>query len=216
MLSQSQKNKIREIKQQYEQAGLKEVHGNDGVWRPKVTGEVLEGYYLRKEAEADNWNRDKYYFDDQGKTLDPDGQRIAINNEIAVFGSVVFDERMRRVPIGAKVAIIYCGEQRNPGKKNPTKLFTIMSDQYPGEIDQASSQSAPEMKRADYPAAQEVIKDCKTFLNNEGNNNPAPGEIVQYAEKLINDSDGPDTQLLSEVKILMAEEEKSLKNEEGE
>jgi hypothetical protein len=215
VLSQAQKTKIKEIKAKYEKEGMKEVHGNDGVWRPKTIGEVLRGIYLRVEPAADNWNRNKYYFDDKGKTLDQDGHPISLNGEIAVFGSVVFDDRMRRLPTGADVAIIYCGEQRNPGKKNPTKLFTIMSNLSPGEADNPLLQPAPEMKRAHYPAAQELIKDCKTFLNDEGNKNPTPAEIVNYAEKLINDSEDPDTQLLSEVKILMAEEEKSLKNEGG-
>jgi hypothetical protein len=215
VLSQAQKQKIREIKAKYEKEGMKEVHGNDGVWRPKTIGEVLRGIYLRVETDADNWNRNKYYFDDKGKTLDQDGQPIALNGEIAVYGSVVFDDRMRRLPTGADVAIIYCGEQRNPGKKNPTKLFTIMSDMSPGGCDTVSSQPAPEMKKADYPAAQELIKDCVTFLADEGNPNPSPVEIVNYAEKLINDSDEPDTQILTEVKILMAEKEKALKNEGG-
>ena len=159
--------------------------------------------------------QNKYYFDDKGKTLDQEGHPIALNGEIAVFGSVVFDDRMRRLPTGADLAIIYCGEQRNPGKKNPTKLFTIMSDQSPGNELNASHEPAPEMRQADYPAAQELIKDCITYLADEGKKNPTPAEIVNYAKKLINDSDEPDTQILTEVKILMAEKEKALKNEEG-
>lgn len=216
MLSKAQKAKIREIKQKYEQAGMKEVHGNDGVWRPKQSGEVLEGFYLRVETNADNWNRNKYYFYDKGKTLDQDGQPIAINDEISVYGSVVFDERMRRVPTGARVAIIYCGEQANPGKKNPTKLFTLMSDQTPREDNAPKNEKkAQKMEENDYHAARELIKDCKTFLADEGNKNPSPTEIVKYAENLINDSDNPDRKLLSEVKILMAEEEKTRKEATG-
>jgi len=215
VLSQAQKAKINEIKAKYEKKGMKEIHGNDGVWRPKIIGEVLRGIYLRVETDADNWNRNKYYFDDKGKTLDQEGHPIALNGEIAVFGSVVFDDRMRRLPTGADLAIIYCGEQRNPGKKNPTKLFTIMSDQSPGNELNASHEPAPEMRQADYPAAQELIKDCITYLADEGKKNPTPAEIVNYAKKLINDSDEPDTQILTEVKILMAEKEKALKNEEG-
>lgn len=209
MLSQAQKAKIKTIKQEYERNGFKEIHGNDGVWRPRTTGEVLEGVYLRVEPNADNWNRNKYFFDDQGKTLDLDGQPIALNGEVAVYGSVVFDDKMKKIRTGVNVAIIYCGEQANPGKKNATKLFTIMGKTNPDQVKDSSP-----MKQRDYPEARELIRDCRTFLGSEGKHNPTPTDIVKYAEKLINDSDDPNHKLLQEVKIIMAEDEKARKEQD--
>lgn len=214
-LSQAQKNKIKELKAQFEREGMKEVHGNDGVWRPKVFGEVLRGIYLRMEPDADNWNRNKYFFDDKGQTKDPDGEPIALKGEIAVFGSVVFDDKMRKIPVGANVAIIYCGEQANPGKKSATKLFTIMSTHITTPQGESEENSTVTMKKTEYPAAEDLIKDCITLLADEGNKNPTPEEIVDYATKVINDSPEPDTRTLNQVKIIMAEKVKAQKKKEA-
>lgn len=214
-LTQAQKNKIKEIKAQFEREGMKEVHGNDSVWRPKVFGEVLRGIYLRMEPDSDNWGRNKYFFDDKGQTKDKDGEPIALKGEIAVFGSVVFDDKMRKIPVGANIAIIYCGEQANPGKKSATKLFSIMSTHITTSQSESEENSKTSMKKTEYPAAEELIKDCKTLLADEGNKNPTPNDIVDYATKLTNESPEPDTQTLNEVKILMAEEVKAQKKKEA-
>ncbi|WP_321422796.1 hypothetical protein [uncultured Methanobacterium sp.] len=213
-LNQAQKNKIKEIKAQFEREGMKEVHGNDGVWRPKIFGEVLRGIFLRMEPDSDNWGRNKYFFDDKGQTKDQDGEPIALKGEIGVFGSVVFDDKMRKIPVGAEVGIIYCGEQANPGKKSATKLFSIMSKRTTSQT-VSEENSTNTMKKTEYPAAEELIKDCKTLLADEGNKNPTPNDIVNYATKLTNESPEQDTQTLNEVKILMAEEVKSQKKKEA-
>jgi hypothetical protein len=215
VLSQAQKNKIKTIKARYEGEGMREVHGRDGVWRPKIVGEVLKGVYLRVEANADNWNRNKYFFDDKCQTKDQDGQPIALKGEIAVFGSVVFDDKMSRIPTGADVAIIYCGEKANLGKKNPTKLFDIMSKKIIKPSEESNPKPRPEMKQVDKPAARELIRDCVTFLQDDGNYDPTPKDIMKYAEKLVKDGDDQDPQLLKDVESILDEKEKARKKREG-
>ena len=106
---------------------MTEIKPPDGLWRPKIVGEFLEGKYLEMEPNADNYNRNKYYFSDTGKLKDEQGNSIGVKGRIAVFGSVTLDDLMLRVPLGTDVGIIYEGEKINRGKKRPTKLFSLMS-----------------------------------------------------------------------------------------
>lgn len=214
-LTQSQKAKIKEIKRKYEQEGMKEIKGRDGVWRPTVIGESFKGEYLECVPDADNYHRNKYIFSDDGQLKDPNGRPVGQDDHLALFGGVALDDRMSWIPIGSQVAIIYCGEKPNPGYKNPTKLFTVMSDR---ELDvpvdttpttqrDESESTTPEhsnLNNFDDPRAREMIKDCKTFLDSEGKKNPTILEIADYAEEIINSEDEPDERLLDGVQIILA------------
>ena len=211
MLSKAQREKIKTIKRGYEAKGMKEVKAPDGVWRAKSIGEVLEGEYLEREEDADSYHRNKYYFTDNGMLKD-NGRPVGLNGRVAVFGSITLDERMSMIPIGANVAIIYCGEKVNQGFKAPTKLFTVMSDQEV-ELDEKEtpSQETPQHEPgpgtamvADDPQAREMIRDCKTFLDSEGKKNPSILDIADYAEKIIKSEDEPDLELLDHVHIVLA------------
>jgi len=209
-MSKAQREKIKAIKKGYEAKGMKEIKAPDGVWRPKIIGEVLEGEYLEREEDADSYHRNKYYFTDNG-TLKDNGRPVGLQGRVAVFGSITLDERMSMIPIGANVAIIYCGEKVNPGFKAPTKLFTVMSDQEiePEDKDSPSQETSHEpgpgmAMVADDPRARELIKDCKTFLDSEGNKNPSILDIAGYAEKIIQSEDEPDLELLDHVHIVLA------------
>lgn len=205
-MSKAQREKIKAIKKGYEAKGMKEVKAPDGVWRPKVIGEVLEGEYLEREEDADSYHRNKYYFTDNG-TLKDNGKPVGLNGRVAVFGSITLDERMSMIPIGANVAIIYCGEKVNPGYRKPTKLFTVMSDQ---EIEITEETSNPGKTGSvaamptDDPRARELIRDCKTFLDSEGKTNPSILEIAEYAEGIIEADETPDPELLDHVHIVLA------------
>jgi len=200
---------------------MKEIKAPDGIWRPKTIGEVLEGEYLEREEDADNYHRNKYHFTDNGQLKDPNGRPVGLKGKVAVFGSITLDERMSMIPIGANVAIIYCGEQVNQGFKAPTKLFTVMSDQ---EIELTTEEEKiPEEVKSpqanlgvDDPMARELIRDCITLLKSDGNHNPTEADIAEYAEKLINESDEPDRGLLTNVQLILAEELKKKKTEEEE
>jgi hypothetical protein len=218
MLSKVQQEKIRSIKQGYEHKGMKEVKARDGVWRPKNIGEVLEGEYLEREEDADSYHRNKYHFTDNGMLKDSNGRPVGIDGRVAVFGSITLDERMSKIPIGANVAIIFCGEKVNPGFKNPTKLFTVMSNQEieitPEEESITEEDKNAQIIGVDDPQARELIKDCITYLKDEGNHNPTEEEIAEYAKKLIYDSDEPNRELLTNVQLILAEKVKKKKAEE--
>lgn len=217
-MSKAQKEKIKAIKKGYEAKGMKEIKAPDGTWRPKRIGEVLEGEYLEREEDADNYHRNKYYFTDNG-TLKENGRPVGLNGRVAVFGSITLDERMSMIPIGANVAIIYCGEKVNPGFKNPTKLFTVMSDQeieITPEEPTLEEDEKPVNLGVDDPMARELIRDCITLLKSDGNHNPTEADIADYAEKLINESDEPDRGLLTNVQLILAEEVKKKKTGEEE
>lgn len=218
MLSKVQREKIKSIKREYEKKGMKEIKVPDGVWRPKNVGEVLEGEYLEREENADSYNRNKYHFTDNGQLKDSNGRPVGLKGRVAVFGSITLDDRMSRIPIGANVVIIYCGEKVNPGFKQPTKLFTVMSDE---EIEitpepTLEADDKPVNLGVDDPMARELIRDCITLLKSDGNHNPTEADIAEYAEKLINESDEPDRGLLTNVQLILAEEVKKKKSDEEE
>jgi hypothetical protein len=209
-----QRAKIKEIKEEYERDGLKEIKGRDGVWRPTVVGETFRGEYLERVPDADNYHRNKYVFSDEQELKDNRGRLLGLEGKISVFGGVTMDDRMEWIPLGAQVAIIYCGEKANPGIKNPTKLFTVMSDR---ELD-INEVATPKTEKPDAkggasnltgfddPEAREMIKDSRTFLDSEGKKNPTILEVADYAEKLVKSEDKPNLQLLENVQIILARE----------
>lgn len=204
MMSKVQREKIKAIKREYVKKGMKEVKAPDGVWRAKRIGEVLEGEYLEREEDADSYHRNKYFFTDNGQLKD-NGRPVGMNGRVAVFGSITLDDRMSMIPIGANVAIIYCGEKVNPGFKQPTKLFTVMSDKENEITEDSPQQSTTKTGLGiDDPMAREMIRDCKTFLDSEGNKNPSILDIANYAEELINTEDEPNLQLLDNVQLILA------------
>lgn len=200
-LSRAQKEKIRKIKRGYEQKGLREIKGIDGVWRPNTIGEVLEGEYLEFEENADSYNRNKYTFTDNGQLKDSSGKPVGLEGRVSIFGSVTLDDKMKRIPIGASVAIIFCGEKINQGVKNPTKLFTVMSD---NEEEPEEETNSSEIMPQDDPMARDLIKDCETFLDSEGKKNPSILDIANYAQKILQEDDNPDEQLLDQVHTILA------------
>lgn len=217
-MSKAQREKIKAIKREYEQEGLKEVKGRDGIWRPTDIGESFKGEYLECVPDADNYHRNKYIFSDNDGFKDSTGRPVGLDGCIGLFGSITLDDRMAWIPIGAKVGIIYCGERVNPGFKRPTKLFTVMSDE---EIEISpeptlESDDKPVNLGVDDPMARELIKDCITLLKSDGNHNPKEADIAEYAEKLINESEEPDRGLLTNVQLILAEELKKKKTEEEE
>lgn len=213
-LTQSQRAKIKEIKTKYEQEGMKEIKGRDGVWRPTVIGESFKGEYLECVPDADNYHRNKYIFSDDGQLKDSNGRPVGQDGHLALFGGVALDDRMSWIPIGSQVAIIYCGEKPNPGYKNPTKLFTVMSDREldvpvdttPSAREEEPAPKSNDLNNFDDPLAREMIKDCKTFLDSEGIKNPTPLDIAGYAEEIINSEDEPDERLLDGVQTILARE----------
>jgi hypothetical protein len=206
-LTSAQRGKIREIKEKYRKEGLKEIKGRDGVWRPTVIGESFKGEYLECVPDADNYHRNKYIFSDDNELKDSNGRLVGLDGRIALFGGVTLDDSMAWIPIGAQVGVIYCGERPNPGYKRATKLFTVMSDK---ELDVPMNISTPTKKKPaadlaiDDEAARELIKDCKTFLDSEGKKNPSILDIANYAEKIIQEDDKPDHQLLDQVHTILA------------
>nr|WP_319372493.1 hypothetical protein [uncultured Methanobacterium sp.] len=205
MLSKAQREKIEAIKREYEKQGLKEIKAPDGIWRPKIIGETFRSKYLAFEPDADNYHRNKYTFADDGQLKDENGRPVGLKGHIYLFGSITLDDPMALIPIGADVGIIYCGERVNPGFKQPTKLFTVMSDKENEITEDSPQQSTPKTGLGmDDPMAREMIRDCKTFLDSEGNKNPSILDIANYAEELINSEDEPNLGLLDNVQLILA------------
>jgi len=193
---------------------MTEIKPPDGIWRPRIIGEFLEGEYLEMEPHADNYDRKKYSFSDTGQLKDEEGNSIGVKGRIAVFGSVTLDDLMLRVPIGTTVGIIYEGEKINRGKKRPTKLFSLMSkDRIPeeelGNIDTSGTNSSTPTSTdlsVDDSTARELIRDCVAYLESEGNYSPSQQDIADYAEKLINEGDEPDKKLLDLIMSILAQD----------
>jgi len=202
-MTRAQKEKIKEIKRKYEQQGLREIKGRDGVWRPSIIGETLEGEYLEFEEDADSYHRNKYTFKDTGELKDESGKPVGLEGCISIFGSVALEDKMKRIPIGANVAIIFEGEKINQGFKNPTKLFTVMSNQEV-EVEEETPRESKATMALDAPNAREMIRDCKTFLDSEGIKNPSILEIAEYAEGIIEGDEKPDLELLDHVHTILA------------
>ena len=207
VLSKAQMAKIEAIKREYEKQGLKEVKAPDGVWRPKVIGDTFRSKYLDFEPDADNYHRNKYTFADDDQLKDEEGRPVGLKGHIYLFGSTTLDDPMALIPIGSEVGIIYCGERVNPGFKQPTKLFFVMSDKVKEITEESSAQSTSKTGLGvDDPAAREMIRDCKTFLDSEGKKNPSILQIADYAEELINSEDEPNLQLLDNVQLILAQD----------
>lgn len=206
VLSKVQMAKIEAIKKEYEKQGLKEIKAPDGVWRPKVIGDTFRSKYLDFEPDADNYHRNKYTFADDGQLKDEEGRPVGLKGHIYLFGSTTLDDPMALIPIGSDVGIIYCGEKVNPGFKQPTKLFFVMSNQEKEVSDSPGKPAAKPGLGVDDPAARETIRDCKTFLDSEGKKNPSILDIANYAEELINSEEEPNLELLDNVQLILAKD----------
>lgn len=87
------------------------------MWKPEKSGDSIEGVYIKVEI-------------NQGTRKNSSIHSIRTEDGmISCWGSMILDNRLAQVPVGAKIKIIYNGvaEKAKPGQ-NPAKLFKVFVD----------------------------------------------------------------------------------------
>ena len=102
------------------------------MWKPEKVGDSIEGVYIKVEI-------------NQGTRKNSSIHSIRTEDGMVSFwGSMILDNRLAQVPVGAKVKIIYNGvaEKAKPGQ-NPAKLFKVFVDaEYKDEEESSANEES--------------------------------------------------------------------------
>ena len=86
-----------------------------GIWKPEKEGDTIEGVLIGKEADRGSFGSYIYNIE------------TVAGQHLGVWGSTVLDDRMKYVPVGSRIRIVFKGIERN-AKGQPIKIFAVQVD----------------------------------------------------------------------------------------
>lgn len=153
-------------------AGWEEVPDpDDEIWRPEVKGDEITGIYLEKEEDVGIHHTNLYTLQRE------DGDCVG------VFGTVGLDRKMKEVPIGWLVKIVFEGTRPSKPPRKPFKVFRVFKK--PIEEGGDDVEKTPfQMNPHDDPEARKAIQEITDILIGENKPPQSDRDIMERAKQM--------------------------------
>lgn len=140
-------------------------------WNPQVIGDEVTGTYLNMDTNVGRNHSNLYIIQKENGEL------------IGVFGTVILDKKMKTVPTGWEVKIIFEGTKASKPPKKPLKLFQVFKR--PGDEEEPKDQKTQfKMNPHDDPEARQNIDEITETLIKENRPPSTDKEILERAKKM--------------------------------